>query len=46
MIVLDDRNVAVINLDDLIAIKRHISRPKDQAALLQLTALKRLREGQ
>src|SRR5262245_62085507 len=38
--------VAVINLDDLIAIKRHINRPKDQAALAQLEALKRLRPQQ
>jgi predicted nucleotidyltransferase len=36
--------VRVIGLDDLIAIKRHIRRPKDQAALFQLEALKRLRE--
>src|SRR5438105_4745290 len=39
-------NVYVIGLDDLIAIKRHIYRPKDQIALLQLEALKRLRSGQ
>jgi predicted nucleotidyltransferase len=38
--------VAVIGLDDLIAIKRHINRPKDQAALVQLEALKRLRGPQ
>jgi predicted nucleotidyltransferase len=36
--------VSVISLDDLIAIKRHIKRAKDQAALVQLEALKRLRE--
>jgi predicted nucleotidyltransferase len=36
--------VAVIGLDDLISIKHHIDRPKDQAALLQLEALKRLRD--
>jgi predicted nucleotidyltransferase len=35
-----------IGLDDLIAIKRHIGRPKDKVALVQLEALKRLREGQ
>lgn len=34
----------VIALDDLIAIKRHINRPKDQAAMMQLEALKKLRE--
>ncbi len=34
----------VIGLDDLIAIKRHIRRSKDQAILHQLEALKRLRE--
>jgi predicted nucleotidyltransferase len=34
-----------IGLDDLIAIKRHIGRPKDKVALVQLEALKRLREG-
>lgn len=36
--------IRTIGLDDLIAIKRHINRPKDRAALLQLEALKRLRE--
>lgn len=34
----------VIGLDDLISIKKHINRPKDQAMLLQLLALKHLRE--
>jgi predicted nucleotidyltransferase len=34
----------VIGLDDLIAIKQHIRRPKDQVTLLQLEALKRLRD--
>jgi predicted nucleotidyltransferase len=34
-----------IALEDLIAIKRHLGRPKDQAALVQLEALQRLREG-
>jgi hypothetical protein len=37
-------NVLVISLDDLIAIKRHIGRPKDQAALVQLESLKELRD--
>jgi predicted nucleotidyltransferase len=36
--------IRIIGLDDLITIKRHINRPKDQATLLQLEALKRLRE--
>ena len=36
--------IRIIGLDDLITIKRHINRPKDQVALLQLEALKRLRE--
>jgi predicted nucleotidyltransferase len=36
-------NLVTIGLDDLIAIKRHVGRPKDKAALLQLEALKRLR---
>src|SRR2546422_10093204 len=38
--------VRVIGLEDLIAIKRHLGRPKDQAARFQLEALKRLREQQ
>jgi predicted nucleotidyltransferase len=33
-----------ISLDDLIAVKRHIGRTKDKTALVQLEALKRLRE--
>ena len=39
-----DAQLLVIGLEDLIAIKRHIGRPKDQAMLVQLEALKRLRE--
>jgi hypothetical protein len=38
-------SVPIISLDDLIAIKRHINRPKDQAVALQLEALKRLRDA-
>jgi predicted nucleotidyltransferase len=34
-----------IGLDDLLTVKRHIRRPKDQAGLAQLEALKRLRKG-
>jgi predicted nucleotidyltransferase len=37
--------IRIIGLDDLITVKRHIRRPKDQAALLQLEALKRLRDS-
>src|SRR5262249_37194553 len=44
-IALGAQKLAVISLDDLIAIKRHINRPKDQVALLQLEALKRLRQS-
>jgi hypothetical protein len=36
--------VKAIGLDDLIAIKRHLGRPKDQAALVQLESLKQMRE--
>jgi predicted nucleotidyltransferase len=36
-------NLLTISLDDLIAVKKHIGRPKDQVALLQLEALKQLR---
>jgi predicted nucleotidyltransferase len=35
----------VLSLDDLIAIKRHIGRPKDKAVLVQLEAIQRLRES-
>lgn len=38
------RSVRVIGLDDLIRIKRHLGRPKDRASLLELEAIKRLRE--
>jgi hypothetical protein len=36
--------VKAIALDDLITIKKHIRRPKDQAALFQLEAIKKLRD--
>ncbi len=39
-----ERPTQVIGLDDLIRIKRHINRPKDRESLLQLEAIKRLRE--
>ena len=38
------RPTRVIGLDDLIRIKRYINRPKDRESLLQLEAIKRLRE--
>jgi predicted nucleotidyltransferase len=38
------RPVRVIGLADLIRIKRHLARPKDRESLLQLEAIKRLRE--
>ena len=34
----------LIGLDDLIAIKQHLGRAKDRAALIQLEALRRLRQ--
>ncbi len=34
----------VMALDDLIRIKRHVNRPKDQASLVELLAIKRERE--
>jgi predicted nucleotidyltransferase len=34
----------VIDLDDLIKIKQHIRRPKDQQSLMQLLAIKKVRE--
>jgi len=39
-----DLNLRVIDLDDLIAIKRHINRPKDRSSLHQLLAIKKIRE--
>jgi predicted nucleotidyltransferase len=38
------RPTQIVGLDDLIRIKRHINRPKDRESLLQLEAIKRLRE--
>lgn len=35
----------VIRLEDLITIKEHIGRPKDRESLLQLYAIRRIREG-
>jgi predicted nucleotidyltransferase len=36
--------LSVIGLDDLIRVKEHIGRPKDRDSLLQLLAIKKLRE--
>ena len=41
---LGDLTVNVISLDDLITIKRHIQRPKDQDSLRHLLAIKQVRE--
>ena len=35
-------DVKVIHIDDLITIKRHLGRPKDQQSLLQLLAIKKI----
>lgn len=40
----DEISFKVIALEDLITIKRHLGRPKDQESLRQLLAIKRLRE--
>jgi predicted nucleotidyltransferase len=37
-------DIRVIDLDDLIRIKQHINRPKDQASLLQLLAIRKIRD--
>jgi hypothetical protein len=39
-----DVELLTLGLDDLIAIKRHLGRPKDRAALVQLEAIKQLRD--
>lgn len=41
-----DLDLKIISLDDLITVKQHIRRPKDQEALFQLLAIKRLRDQQ
>jgi predicted nucleotidyltransferase len=41
---LGDCSVRVIHIDDLIAIKQHLRRPKDQQSLLQLLAIKKIQE--
>lgn len=40
-----DMSLRFISLDDLIAIKQYIARPKDRDSLMQLLAIKRRREG-
>ena len=35
----------VISLDDLIRVKEHIRRPKDRESLMQLQAIKKLRDA-
>ena len=41
---LGDMELRTISLDDLIAVKEHIRRPKDRQSLFQLKAIKRMRE--
>lgn len=43
-ITVGERDLLVIDLDDLIRIKEHIGRPKDRESLLQLLAIRRLRD--
>jgi predicted nucleotidyltransferase len=43
-ILVGDVELQVISLDDLIRIKEHIRRPKDQDSLMHLRAIKRIRE--
>jgi hypothetical protein len=40
-----DVNLLTIGFDDLIAVKRYLGRPKDQAALAQLEAIKNARRA-
>jgi hypothetical protein len=40
------RQTRVIGLEDLIRIKRYLGRPKDRESLLQLEAIRRLRDGE
>lgn len=43
---IDGTPVRIASLDDLIAMKRAANRPKDQAHLMELEALKRLQESE
>jgi predicted nucleotidyltransferase len=45
-VIMGGQPVQIIGLDDLIRIKRYLARPKDRESLLQLEAIKRLREGE
>jgi len=42
---IEGRSIRLLSLQDLITIKRHIRRPKDQAVLVQLEAIQQLRES-
>ena len=44
--VLGEHEVRIIGLEDLISIKRHLGRPKDRESLLQLEAIRGIRESQ
>lgn len=39
-------SIKIISIDDLIRVKEHINRPKDQDSLFQLRAIKQVREEQ
>jgi predicted nucleotidyltransferase len=43
---LGSMKVRIIDLDDLIRIKQHLQRPKDQASLMELLAIKQVRDRQ
>jgi len=43
-VMIGGRPTSVIGRDDLIRIKRYLSRPKDRESLLQRETIKRLRE--
>lgn len=44
-VVIEERVLHHIALEDLIRVKQHIKRPKDGESLMQLLAIKRLRDG-
>ncbi len=46
VVVLGSVKIRVIGLDDLISIKRYLGRAKDRESLLQLEAIKRIRESE
>lgn len=39
-------NILAVGLDDLLKVKLHINRPKDQESIFQLKAIKRIRDAQ